>query len=59
MNEAVSLYLKSQKQKTSASLESDSLVGLFASDNVATNSEDILQQEIIEKSGWIWKESNP
>jgi hypothetical protein len=42
------------------SLESDPLVGLFAdATDLATNSEDILQQEITKKSGWTWKEPLP
>lgn len=36
VNEAVLLYFNSQSQKTSASLDFDPLVGLFASDSVAT-----------------------
>ncbi|MFB2875526.1 hypothetical protein [Floridanema aerugineum] len=40
-------------------LTSDPLVGLFAgSIDLATKSEDILQQEITEKSGWTWKENH-
>ncbi|MFN6516684.1 MAG: hypothetical protein RMY29_019560 [Nostoc sp. CreGUA01] len=35
---------------------SDPLIGLFAATpDLAANSEDILQQEITEKSGWTWK----
>ena len=60
VSEAVKLYLETQGQETSASLESDSLVGLFAATSgLATNAENILQQEIVEESGWTWKESNP
>ena len=42
------------------SFDSDPLVGLFAgATDLATYSEDILQQEITEKSGWTWKEPIP
>ena len=38
----------------------DPLIGLFAgSPDLATKSEEILQQEITEKSGWTWKEPQP
>jgi hypothetical protein len=38
----------------------DPLIGLFAgSPDLATKSEEILQQEITEKSGWRWKEPQP
>jgi hypothetical protein len=37
--------------------KSDSLIGLFSgSPNLAIQSEEILQQEIKENSGWTWKE---
>ena len=37
---------------------SDPLVGMFAgSPDLATKSETILQEEIREKSGWTWKET--
>jgi hypothetical protein len=40
-------------------VDSDPLIGLFAgSPALATKSEEILQQEIIEKSGWTWKPTN-
>lgn len=40
--------------------ESDPLVGLFAgSPDLATESENILQQEITQKSGWTWKKPLP
>jgi hypothetical protein len=36
---------------------SDPLIGLFAATpDLAINSEDILQNEVTEKSGWTWKE---
>ena len=45
----------SEKQR-SAEVTVDPLIGLFAgSPDLATKSEEILQQEITEKSGWIWK----
>jgi hypothetical protein len=38
--------------------ESDPLIGLFrGSPDLATQSEEILQQEIKESSGWTWKEN--
>lgn len=38
----------------------DPLIGLFAgSPDLATQSENILQQEITQKSGWTWKEPLP
>ncbi|MEQ8971454.1 MAG: hypothetical protein RIE73_13800 [Coleofasciculus sp. C1-SOL-03] len=66
--EALSRLIRQQinlSQKTPSSIEntnvdSDPLVGLFAStSDLATRSEEILQQEITEKSGWTWKESQP
>ena len=44
-------------QKTgSPQTSADPLVGLFCgSPDLATESEEILQQEITEKSGWTWK----
>jgi hypothetical protein len=37
----------------------DPLVGLFAgSSDLATRAEEILEQEITEKSGWTWKRSS-
>lgn len=49
-----------QETGVDVSLESDPLVGLFAdATDLATNSEDILQQEITKKSGWTWKEPLP
>lgn len=39
--------------------EADGLIGLFsASPDLATNSEEILQNEITEKSGWSCKEKS-
>ncbi|MGA9379825.1 MAG: hypothetical protein WBV73_13765 [Phormidium sp.] len=50
--------VRSDRQQVSE-LTSDPLVGLFAgSIDLATKSEDILQQEITEKSGWTWKENH-
>lgn len=64
--EALSRLIRQQinlSQETPSSIEntnvdSDPLVGLFSStSDLATRSEEILQQEITEKSGWTWKES--
>ncbi|MGJ5672282.1 MAG: hypothetical protein ACR9NN_01425 [Nostochopsis sp.] len=60
VNEAVKLYLETESPKSNVTSHSDPLVGLFASANdLAINSEDILQQEITEKSGWTWKQTQP
>ena len=49
----------SEKQR-SPEVTADPLIGLFAgSPDLATKSEEILQQEITEKSGWTWKETQP
>lgn len=56
VSEAVRLYLETQLLEPVDNALSDPLIGLFAgTPDLATNSEDILQQEIIEKSGWTWK----
>ena len=56
VSEAVRLYLETQLLEPVDNDESDPLIGLFAgTPDCATNSEDILQQEITEKSGWTWK----
>lgn len=56
VNEAVALYLDTQSAKL-RSTEPDPLIGLFAgSPDLATKSEEILQQGITEQSGWTWKE---
>jgi hypothetical protein len=55
VTEAVTLYVEAQPLETS-NIDSDPLVGLFAAPpDLAAKSEDILQQEIAEKSGWTWK----
>ncbi|MEH2166889.1 MAG: hypothetical protein V7K41_09515 [Nostoc sp.] len=56
ISEAVRLYLETQLLETADNAMSDPLIGLFAgTPDLATKSEDILQQEITEKSGWTWK----
>ncbi|MEH2240471.1 hypothetical protein [Nostoc sp.] len=56
VSEAVRLYLETQLVEPVDNYGSDPLIGLFAgTPDFATNSEDILQQEITEKSGWTWK----
>ena len=56
VSEAVRLYLEIQLLEPADNDVSDPLIGLFAgAPDLATNSEDILQQEITEKSGWTWK----
>jgi hypothetical protein len=55
VTEAVKQYLAATAKKTTD--DSDPLVGLFASSpDLATQSENILQQEITQRSGWTWKE---
>ncbi|MFB2982407.1 hypothetical protein [Microseira sp. BLCC-F43] len=52
------LQIVSEKQQT-PEIAVDPLIGLFAvSPALATKSEEILQQEITEKSGWTWKPTN-
>jgi hypothetical protein len=56
VNEAVTLYLGTQSVEL-RNPEPDPLIGLFAgSPDLATKSEEILQQDITEQSGWTWKE---
>lgn len=56
VSEAVKVYLETQLLEPVNNAVSDPLIGLFAgTPDLATNSEDILQQEITEKSGWTWK----
>ena len=44
------------QKMVSPQISTDPLVGLFCgSPDRATESEEILQQEITEKSGWTWK----
>ncbi len=57
MSEAVRSYLEIQSLETVNDAVSDPLIGLFAATpDLAINSEDILQNEVTEKSGWTWKE---
>ena len=57
ISEAVRLYLEIQSLETVNDAVSDPLIGLFAATpDLAINSEDILQNEVTEKSGWTWKE---
>ena len=58
ITEAVQQYLESEIFEYAE--ERDSLVGLFSSSkNLASNSEEMLQREIREQSGWTWKETSP
>lgn len=60
IRQRIKLYQEVPLSEASNSVDSDPLVGLFAgATDLATNSEDILQREITEKSGWTWKESHP
>lgn len=55
ITEAVRQYLAAATVERTT--DSDPLVGLFASSpDLATQSENILQQEITQESGWTWKE---
>ncbi|MEH2278581.1 MAG: hypothetical protein V7K40_28320 [Nostoc sp.] len=52
VSEAVKLYLETQLLEPVDNYVSDPLIGLFTeTPDLPTNSEDILQQEITEKSG--------
>lgn len=54
ITEAVKQYIVTAAGKETTD---DPLVGLFAgSPDLATQSENILEQEITQKSGWTWKE---
>jgi hypothetical protein len=56
ITEAVLSYLQLQALDDNA-IDDDPLIGLFAgSPDLATQSEDILQQSITERSGWTWKQ---
>ena len=56
ISEAVRSYLEIQSLETVNDAVSDPLIGLFAATpDLAINSEDILQNEVTEKSGWTWK----
>lgn len=56
ITEAVLLYLQMQVPAKTVEDE-DPLIGLFSgSPDLATQSEDILQQSITPPSGWTWKQ---
>ncbi len=56
ISEAVTLYLDTQVE-CQTDTEADSLVGLFAGwPSLATQSEQILREEIVDQSGWTWKD---
>ncbi|AFY35073.1 hypothetical protein [Calothrix sp. PCC 7507] len=58
ISEAVRLYLENQLLEPVDHDVSDPLIGLFAATpDLAIKSEDILQYEITEKSGWTWKKA--
>ncbi|MEA5580163.1 hypothetical protein VB620_02270 [Nodularia harveyana UHCC-0300] len=57
ISEAVRSYLEIQSLETVNDAVSDPLIGLFAATpDLALNSEEILQNDVTEKSGWTWKE---
>lgn len=52
--------LDTQQPEIESSQADDPLIGLFkSSPDLAMRSEDILQQDITEQSGWTWKETLP
>jgi hypothetical protein len=62
ITEAVMLYLETQIKESGVAQpshdiqQSDPLIGLFSgSPDLASQSEEILQQEITTDSGWTWK----
>ncbi|MGI2904190.1 hypothetical protein [Tolypothrix sp. VBCCA 56010] len=56
ISEAVRLYIETQLLETVDDDVSDPLIGLFAATpDLAIKSEDILQNEVTEKSGWTSK----
>jgi hypothetical protein len=56
ISEAVRLYIETQLLETVDDAVPDPLIGLFAATpDLAIKSEDILQDEVTEKSGWTWK----
>lgn len=58
VGEVVEVIIISQKStENEKQNSSDPLIGLFeSSPDLATQSEDILHQEIQENSGWTWKD---
>jgi predicted transcriptional regulator len=55
INEAISEYIEKNQDKTE--VKKDPLIGLFAGrPDLATESEQILNQDIDNKSGWTWKQ---
>jgi hypothetical protein len=59
ITEAVLSYLQLQTLDNNT-IDDDPLIGLFAgSPDLATQSEDILQQSITKTSGWTWKQERP
>lgn len=56
VTEAVKLYIETQQLEIKNTQPADPLIGLFkGSPNLAISSEDILQEDIRENSGWTWK----
>lgn len=59
ITEAVRQYIATATATVQINTD-EPLIGLFAgSPDLATQSENILQQEITQKSGWTWKEPLP
>jgi predicted DNA-binding protein len=60
ITEAVLSYLQAQVSEDYNAAAEDPLIGLFSgSPNLATQSEEILQQSITATSGWTWKNDQP
>lgn len=59
ISEAVRLYVETQSLEPVNDDVSDPLIGLFsANPDLAIKSEDILHNDVSEKSGWTWKETH-
>lgn len=59
VTEAVKLYIEKQQLEIK-NTQQDPLIGLFkGSPDLAISSEDILQEDIKENSGWTWKKIQP
>lgn len=55
IDEAINEYISKNQDSTES--KQDSLIGLFAgTPELSTQCEEILNQEIKQKSGWTWKE---
>ncbi len=56
ISEAVTLFLDTQTERQTE-VTSDALIGLFSGwPSLATQSEQVLREDIAEQSGWTWKD---